>query len=364
MIFQRTIIKECSLAAVIVLTVLSGITATTLLIRFLGEAASGNLPSESVFMLLVFSILNYLPILLSLTVFMAVLIVVSRSYRESEMIIWMSGGVSLWRWINPVLYFSFPVILIIAALSFYVAPWAEHQSEEYRHQLENKEESNSIATGVFRESKQHDKVYFIESFAGSLQHVRNIFMQSDLNGQLGIVSSYAGYQERNPKTQDLFLVFQKGHRYEGVPGQSDYKIISFEKYKIRVRPAEDKIFIPSVKALSTSFLYHHPDSKNQAELVWRAGVPMSTVLLSLAAILLGFINPRVARSMNLFVAVLIYMTYSNLVSIVQAQVAQEKLSFLTGMWALHLVMLCLVLGGFYLQIYGLPQKIKKLPVKK
>lgn len=357
MIFQRTVIKECSLSAVIVLTVLSGITTTTLLIRFLGEAAGGHLPSDAIFMLLVFSFLNYLPVLLSLTVFMAVLIVVSRSYRESEMIIWMSGGLSLWRWINPVLYFSFPVVLIVATLSFYVAPWAEHQSQEYRHQLENKEESSSIATGVFRESKQHDKVYFIESFAGSLQRVRNIFMQSELNNQLGIVASHSGYQERDAKTQDLFLVFQNGHRYEGIPGQADYKIISFEKYKIRIRPAEARIFIPSVKALSTEFLYTHPQSKNQAELIWRAGVPISTLLLSVAAILLGFINPRVARSINLFVAVLIYMTYSNLISIIQAQVAQEKIDFLAGMWSLHFVMLCGIILGFYLQIHGLPKKV-------
>jgi lipopolysaccharide export system permease protein len=72
--------------------------ATTQSIRLLGDAASGKIASEAVLALLGFSAINYLPVLLSLTVFMAVLLVVSRQYKDSEMVVWFSAGRSLKAW--------------------------------------------------------------------------------------------------------------------------------------------------------------------------------------------------------------------------------------------------------------------------
>ena len=46
---------------------------------------------------------------------------------------------------------------------------------------------------------------------------------------------------------------------------------------------------------------------NQAELLWRIGLPLSALMLSLLAIPLSFVNPRASRSINLVFALLIYM---------------------------------------------------------
>ena len=112
-------------------TVLFSICVTWTLIAVLGKAAGGKVASSDVIALIVFATLNYLPTILILTSFISVLMVVTRSYRDSEMVVWFASGMSLTRWIYPVLTFGLPLVLLTAALSFVATPWAKQKSSEY-----------------------------------------------------------------------------------------------------------------------------------------------------------------------------------------------------------------------------------------
>ena len=105
-------------------TVLFTVLVTWTLISVLGKAAGGKVASSDVLALIGFAILNYLPTILTLTTFISVLAAVTRSYRDSEMVVWFASGMSLRRWIRPVLTFGLPIMLAVAVLSMYVAPWA------------------------------------------------------------------------------------------------------------------------------------------------------------------------------------------------------------------------------------------------
>ena len=110
MIFQRALRRELISNAGAVFTTLFTITITVMLIRILGQAAGGRVASQDVVALIGFSALNYLPVLLILTGFISVLLVVTRSYQDSEMVVWFASGLSLSRWIRPVLGFGMPVV--------------------------------------------------------------------------------------------------------------------------------------------------------------------------------------------------------------------------------------------------------------
>ena len=77
MIFQRSLIREFSLIAIAVIGVLLAIILTRLLILLLGRAAGGEVLPEAVIGLIAFGILNYLPVLLGIAVFAAVLLALS-----------------------------------------------------------------------------------------------------------------------------------------------------------------------------------------------------------------------------------------------------------------------------------------------
>jgi len=345
-IFQRSLLREFGNLAVAVFATLFAITLTTQLIRYLGQAASGKLVSEAVLALLGFSALNYLPVLLSLTLFISVLMTISRSYRDSEMVIWFSSGLPLTAWVRPVLIFAAPLVLVIALLSLFLAPWANNQSEEYRRQLDSRDELSRIAPGVFRESANAERVFFVEGVAGDSGNVQNVFVTSMQHGRLGVMVSRRGFEEK-AANGDRFIVLADGRRYEGNPGEAEYRVMEFKRYAVRIETREARSGQIPARALSTQTLLDDPDQGNLAELLWRIGLPLAALNLALLAIPVAFVNPRASRSTNLVFALLIYMTYSNLISVSQAWVSQGKISFNIGWWAVHVAMLVLLLVLFY-----------------
>jgi lipopolysaccharide export system permease protein len=105
-----------------------------------------------------FGAIAQMPVVLSLTLFIAILMSLSRSYRDSEMVVWFSSGLPLTAWVRPVLRFALPVAVLIAALSLFGAPWAQKKSVEYKEQLSNRTTSR-VAPGLFRESSGGERVF-------------------------------------------------------------------------------------------------------------------------------------------------------------------------------------------------------------
>jgi lipopolysaccharide export system permease protein len=349
MIFQRSLLREFTATGIATFFVLLAITITTQLIRFLGYAARGNISSDAVLTFLGFASLRYLPHLLSITMFISVLMTLTRSYRDSEMVVWFTSGQGLNSWIRPVLIYAAPITVVIATLSFFLSPWAMAKTEEYRHQLESQDDIAAISPGVFKESRNSERVYFVEKLATNLSTVANIFVHSDENGEVGTTVAKRGYQETAPNG-DRFLVMLNGRRYIGPPGSAEYRIIEFDKYAVRIETSEVKETLPSVKALPTPALVSETTPAARAELVWRAGLPLSALVLTLLAIPMSFVNPRAGRSLNLMLAGLLYMVYTNMLSIVQAWVTQQKVGVFFGMWGVHVAMLAVVAMMFHLRL--------------
>ena len=347
MIFRNALLRELVAVAVATFVVLLGIVITMLLVRLLGQAAAGAITTAGVAILMGFAIINYLPVLFSLTLFISVLMTLTRSYRDSEMVVWFSCGMGLTRWIRPVLIFAGPVVLIIATLSLLLSPWAVSKSEELRRQMDSRDDVSAVSPGVFRESRQAQRVYFVEEVSGSENLVANVFVSSVQHGKQGVMVAARGFQETAPNG-DRFLVLLDGRRYEGEPGAADYKIYEFHRYAMRVDAIEGRAArAPTTKAVSTFSLLREPTPAHMAELAWRVGLPASALILTLLAIPLSFVNPRAGRSMNLVLALLIYMAYSNLLSITQAQIAQSRLSLPVGLLGVHAAMLVILLALFY-----------------
>ncbi len=345
MLFHKTLLRELTSTAFATFLVLLGIVLTTQLVRLLGQAASGMITSTSVIALLGFTALSHLPTLLSLTLFIAVLMSLSRAYRDSEMVVWFACGMSLTRWIKPVLMFALPLVITIAVLALVLSPWASGRAEDYRKIMDSRDDASTVSPGVFRESKQAERVYFVEDVSGTDNLVANVFISSTQHGKHGVMVAKRGYQQMH-ENGDRFLVLLNGYRYEGEPGNADFKVYEFERYAVRTETRE-AIRAPNTKSAATLELIAQPEPRNLGELAWRFGLPISAFLLSLLAIPLAFVNPRAGRSVNLVIALLVYMVYSNLLSIMQVSIAQSRVSLMPGLLAVHAMMLILLVLMFY-----------------
>ncbi|HYD62278.1 MAG TPA: LPS export ABC transporter permease LptF [Noviherbaspirillum sp.] len=351
MIFQRALQRELVSTAGAVFTTLFTITITVMLIKILGQAAGGKVASQDVIALIGFAALRYLPIILILTSFISVLVVVTRSYQDSEMVVWFASGLSLSRWIKPVLSFGIPVIIVVIALSFFVTPWANRQSAEFRERFQKREDIAKVAPGRFQESSSADRIFFVEAVSGDATKVQNVFVNTVKDGQNSIVVAREGSIALDERG-DKFLVMDQGRRYDGMGNQSEFRVMEFERYGVLVsRQSQALVGDQSARSLSTPELLANMNNFNAGELLWRISLPLMGLLLMLLAIPLSFANPRGGRSANLLIALLLFIIYSNMVSVLQASVVQKRLSFEAAWWPLHLSAAILIMLLFSWRLF-------------
>jgi lipopolysaccharide export system permease protein len=347
MIFRRALQRELASVAGATFTVLFSILVTWTLISILGKAAGGKVASSDVLALIAFAVLNYLPTILILTSFISVLVVVTRSYRDSEMVVWFASGQSLTRWIGPVLTFGLPIAVLVAVISLVGIPWAQLKSNEFTERFEKREDLQRVAPGQFRESAAADRVFFVESAAArSTTVVQNVFVNTIDNGVTTTVVAKEGQIEPDAKGNQ-YLVLKNGRRYQGTPGKPNFQSMEFERYRMRVANQAPVLGDVKVQGLSTLALMAMP--RNQyadAELQYRITWPIMCVVLMLLAIPLGFVNPRAGASANLILALLIFFTYLNLTKAAEQAVKQAKLGFGAAWWPLHVLVLLAALALF------------------
>jgi lipopolysaccharide export system permease protein len=345
MIFQRALLREFAGLAGAVFMALFAIALTAQLVRLLGRAAGGQVPSDAVVAFIGFFALGTLPILLSLTMFISVLLALTRGWRDSEMVIWFGAGLPLTAWVRPVMLFALPQIALIAALSMFISPWAAQMAAQYAKRLESRDDVTRVNPGVFGETANRERVFFVESVSGETNSVQNVFVASGQQNQSSVSMSRSGHIEL-AENGDRFLVLERGRRYEGVPGEADFRITEFDRYAARIETREGAEPAATPKSLPTWSLVTNPTNVNLAELVWRLGIPASSLVLALLAIPMSFVNPRAGRSANLLFALFTYIVYNNLLSVSQARVAQGRMDFALGSWLVHAGMIALLVVMF------------------
>ncbi|MFN7834591.1 MAG: LPS export ABC transporter permease LptF [Burkholderiaceae bacterium] len=336
MLFRTSLRQEMAQIASATFVTLLTIVITTALIRTLGDAANGKVDRQTVLELIVFTTMNYLAVILVLTAFMAVIMVVSRAFHDREVTIWAASGLSLSAWIRPVLTFCLPVTLLALGFSTVITPWAKQQGLEIKQRYEKRSDVSKASVGQFRESVSGERIFFIERESADKGVVENVFIITRSADRTSIVVSKGGRIETQANGE-RFLVLRAGRRFDWLAGRTDFNALEFERYGIRLEPG---FYLPpdtTIQTVSLPVLLATGTPGGRAELLWRLGLPLSCVFLCLLAIPLSFINPRAGRSLNLMFAVLVYLVYSNFLSIAQAWVLQKKMAFWPAFVLPHLL---------------------------
>lgn len=343
------------MAGVVFATLLT-IVVTTTLIRTLGRAASGKADGELVLPLIGLSSMTSLGLILSLTAFIAVLMVLSRLWRDSEMVVWLASGRSLADLVKPVLQFLWPLVVGVAVCSLVVSPWARQQSEALRQQFETREDAKRISPGQFRESSSGQRVFFVENPDEESSQLGMVFVVTrSPNGGESVLMAAEGQFEQGPDgepwvnirrgTRTDFSLAQTGPSDKALP---TVRTMTFDGYRLRVDAAPGGAAIdPSVRAQPIGTLMMAPGNQQRGELAFRVGLPMLCLLLGLLAIPMSFVSPRMGRSFHLIFAFLVTMTANNLLTVSQAWIAQGRVSFAMGWWPVPLALAVLMLVLFW-----------------
>lgn len=343
MVFQKSLTRELTLSALGVFIVLLAIIVSTQAVNLLGRAAEGQMANEAVAAVLGFTTLGFFPVLMILTVFATILVVLTRIWRDHEMVVWLSSGLSLSNWVWPVMRFTLPLAVLIAGVTLFIGPWADQRSQDYAEQIKRREEVSAISPGVFKESASSNKVYFIENYSGEHGAATNIFMQEITDGKVATIFAKSGFITTKPDGERV-VVLKHGQRYVGEPGSANYEVAEFQRYTAGIGESQ-QMPGPSGnrQAIPTAQLLSQDSADYRAELAWRLSMPISCVILALLAIPMSYFNPRSGQTYNLLLSLLVFFVYQNGLTVARNWVAQGK----AGVWLVllvHLAMLALALA--------------------
>ena len=360
MLFKTSLTKELFYTSLSTILILSGVVIAQRSVYIFRLASKGIIPNDAIDTILVFNLLKHLPLLLSLTLFLTILITLTRWYKDSEMVIWFSSGLGLSNLIKPIIIFSLPIIILITALSLYISPWAVHKAEEFKKGLKSRDELATITPGIFKESKSDNRIFYVEGFSELGDIVKNIFVQSVQNGKIGVVVANKGKRITNKRGED-YIIMEEGRRYEGQSNSQEFSTTNFQEYGILIEKEAPKIISVGevYEAKSTLELLVSDSSRYKAELYWRVSVPISALLLVLLAIPLSVINPRSGRSVNIIMALLLFVIYNNLLGVFHSVVSIGNTKIWYGLWPVHLSFGTIAVYLLYRRTLNLPLFPKK-----
>lgn len=334
MLFHSSLRKELARSFGVTLVVLVTVVMTMTLIRTVGEASRGNFAPADVMIIMGYTVLSDMPTILAMSVFIAVLSVLTRMFKDSEMVIWFGCGQGLSALIRPLFRFAWPVLVVIALLALLVLPWAFGRIEDLRDRYEKRSDIARVEPGQFQESGNGERVFFIEKNSNN-QHVgNNVFIATHEANKETITSAKTGHLEVIGRHQ--FLLLQNGQRLERKGDKQDLSVTVFERYgtQIGTDDASARSYVPS-SAVSTHDLLRNPSPRYWAELSWRIGLPLAAMNFIIIGIAAAGMNPRVGRVANLGFAFLAFVVYFNMLLLGKSWVASGRVSFLGLMVSLH-----------------------------
>jgi lipopolysaccharide export system permease protein len=334
MLFHSSLRKELSRSFGATLIVLVTVVMTMTLIRTLGLASRGSFNPSDVFLVMGYTVLAYLPTLLTLGLFIAIISTLTRMYRESEMVIWQSSGQGLFSVVRPLLRFAWPVFAVVAGLALLILPWTNLRIEELKNQYEQRGDLERVEPGQFQESADGARVFFVEREATGAQTGANVFIATTEKGKETVTSARNGRIENLPEGR--FLLLNNGQRLERTLDSLDIKISEFEQYGIQIdqETLDDMNYLP-VNTRTTAELLKDLTPIHWSELSWRLGLVLATLNFVIIGVTVSSVNPRVVRSANLVFALFAFVLYYNLLSLGQNAIATGQFSFAQVMVGLH-----------------------------
>ena len=335
MIIHRAFYREATGATLAIVLVLLGILVFATLTVLLGRAVQGE-NAGAVLQLLGYQTLRRLDLLLPFSLYLGILLTLSRWYRDSEMAVLAACGIGLPQLLRPVLVLAVLFSTAIAAASFYLSPLANRQIEKIKDEGARRPSLIGIAPGVFSEFPSRGLIVYTEHVEPDSGVLRQVFINRFHQNEKSVVLADSGTPMTDPKSGDKFLVLRNGAVYQGVPGRPGYRILEFAKYLVRLEPKRTVEPDLNVDGMPTLALWRRADRYANSEWHWRLSKPIIALVLPLFAVALAYTDARRGRMSNLFASVLVYITYSNVLALGQTALKKGQVAGSLGLWWVHL----------------------------
>ncbi len=348
-ILDRYIFREIAATWLGVTMVLLLILLTNQFARVLGDVAKGKLPKYAALDVIGLSAVNYLTIVVPISLFLAIMLALGRLYRDSEMPAMTACRVGPSGIYRPMLWLAVPLSLLVGWISVEAGPSALTAVDRIGAEARREADLASIEPGKFTVFGPDRAVVYGHRVTPD-GYMEKVFMQRMVaDGIVEVVVAEVGEMVESEDPNTRLLVLHDGRRYEGIPGTSRFRVVEFAEHGVPYRLPSLRTPTPKPRAMSFGDLARSDESEHVAEFQWRLGLPMATMILAIIAVPLSKSRPRAGRYGRLAIGLLVFIIYLNMLNAAKAWIEQETISPALGLWWVHGVMLLIAFGMLALQ---------------
>jgi lipopolysaccharide export system permease protein len=356
---REVLVTLSAVSAVLLVIIMSG-----RFIKYLAQAAQGVLDPSVLFLIMGYRMPGFLQLILPLGLFLGILLAYGRLYLDSEMTVLSATGMSNRRLLGYSMAPAAIVAVIVAWLSLGLAPQGVAEVAKIFNQQDAMTEFDTLVPGRFQAMKDGSRVTYTEGLSDDRGQLAGVFisekrMQRQVEGekpkQSGITVLVAEKGRQVIQADgSRYLILENGYRYDGNPGQADYRATQYETHGVLLPKPSVSAEIGEREAVPTRELIGSDEPRYQAELQWRLSIPLLVFIVTLLAVPLARVNPRQGRFLKLLPAILLYMAYLALLIGARGQLDKGKIPMELGLWWVHALFLLIGAALFLWQ----PMKLK------
>jgi lipopolysaccharide export system permease protein len=199
-----------------------------------------------------------------------------------------------------------------------------------------------LEAGRFTELPGGNGVIYTQELSPDGQHLTRVFVASEharpgVAPEVNLVTAARGKMFIDPQSGDRFLALFDGHRYSGVLGQSNWRLLDYRRNDLSltsINTSVDDAGAGAPHEQTTLTLLRSRAPADRAELAWRIAAPASVLVLALLALPLARQNPREPFYGRLLLAVLAYLVFANTLGIGRAEIMAGRS---VGAWLMALI---------------------------
>ncbi|BBB24162.1 lipopolysaccharide export system permease protein [Isorropodon fossajaponicum endosymbiont JTNG4] len=319
------------------------------LVLVIKESLKEGIPVADLLPLVGFNMIRDVALILSLSLLLAIILSISKLYKDSEAIVMNSLGLGdkyFMIFIQPLVIFVFIFVLLLTTV---VVPWSKQQRGLIMERSENASEFSFIKESEFQEFKNGDIVFYASKVSDAdnakEQNMEEIFIYTLVNNEPVITLAKQAQKYTNLNTNSVYLRLKNGTRYHGFPSDKNKKILNFKLYDLQIIDGEVQKTISTVtkvESKSTFELLFSNKLTEIAEFQWRISQPLSILILSVLGVLLGKTSPRSGKNLGVLVGVVAFIVYNNVLLIAKSALERGEFLPIIGLWWVHLAMLLLI----------------------
>jgi lipopolysaccharide export system permease protein len=277
---------------------------------FLSDAVNGLLPTSMIAQVIGLQTLIALEMLIPISLYLSVVMALSRLYVDSEMTALFALGWTSARLMGIVFGLSLCTAVIVAGLSLVARPWAYTRSHELADVAEASLNSNNMQPGTFYVTGKGERTIYIERREGPATPAGGVFVQLRLRGGGTRLIYAVSIEQLSPVEGGPRFHLSGAHVYDvDVDGSASEVVLNANDLNLHL--VSPSLHPPDYSAIaaSTTHLRSSDSAPDIAEFQWRQSTPVTTLLLGMLGVPLSRAHPRQHRNTKVGIAILIYAGY-------------------------------------------------------